>query len=261
MRIATWNVNSITARLPRLLAWLESTGTDVLCIQETKCSAEQFPYDELRALGYEAAVNADGRWNGVALLSKVGLDDVVMGLPGGPEYEGAQEPRAVSATCGPARVWSVYVPNGREVGHAHYTYKLGWFEALKAAVAEDAAGPRPFAVLGDYNVAPTDEDVWDPAVFVDSTHVTPAERAALAALREAGLSDVVPRPLKYDRPYTYWDYRQLAFPKNRGMRIDLVYANAPFAKAVSDAYVDREERKGKGASDHAPVVVDLDVQG
>ncbi|MGW7489868.1 exodeoxyribonuclease III [Streptomyces sp. NPDC054786] len=259
MRIATWNVNSITARLPRLLAWLESTGTDVLCIQETKCSAEQFPYDELRALGYEAAVNADGRWNGVALLSKVGLDDVVLGLPGGPDYDGVQEPRAVSATCGPARVWSVYVPNGREVDHAHYAYKLGWFEALKTAVAEDAAGSRPFAILGDYNVAPTDEDVWDPAVFVGSTHVTPAERAALTALREAGLSDVVPRPLKYDRPYTYWDYRQLAFPKNRGMRIDLVYGNEPFAKAVSDAYVDREERKGKGASDHAPVVVDLDV--
>ncbi|MFG2530428.1 exodeoxyribonuclease III [Streptomyces sp. NPDC048516] len=259
MRIATWNVNSITARLPRLLAWLERTGTDVLCLQETKCSAEQFPYDELRELGYEAAVNADGRWNGVALLSKVGLDDVVKGLPGGPEYDGVQEPRAVSATCGPARVWSVYVPNGREVGHAHYTYKLGWFEALKTAVAEDAAGSRPFAVLGDYNVAPADEDVWDPAVFEGATHVTPAERAALAALREAGLSDVVPRPLKYDHPYTYWDYRQLAFPKNRGMRIDLVYGNGPFAKAVSDAYVDREERKGKGASDHAPVVVDLDV--
>ncbi|WP_336048066.1 exodeoxyribonuclease III [Streptomyces sp. CA2R101] len=259
MRIATWNVNSITARLPRLLAWLERTGTDVLCLQETKCSAEQFPYDELRELGYEAAVNADGRWNGVALLSKVGLDDVVKGLPGGPEYDGVQEPRAVSATCGPARVWSVYVPNGREVGHAHYTYKLGWFEALKTAVAEDAAGSRPFAVLGDYNVAPSDEDVWDPAVFEGATHVTPAERAALTALREAGLSDVVPRPLKYDRPYTYWDYRQLAFPKNRGMRIDLVYGNGPFAKAVSDAYVDREERKGKGASDHAPVVVDLDV--
>ncbi|MEU5211459.1 exodeoxyribonuclease III [Streptomyces sp. NPDC020742] len=259
MRIATWNVNSITARLPRLLAWLESTGTDVLCIQETKCTAEQFPHEQLRELGYEAAVNANGRWNGVALLSKVGLEDVVLGLPGGPDYEGVQEPRAVSATCGPARVWSVYVPNGREVDHAHYAYKLGWFEALRKAVAEDAAGARPFAVLGDYNVAPTDEDVFDPAAFVGATHVTPAERAALSALREAGLTDVVPRPLKYDRPYTYWDYRQLAFPKNRGMRIDLVYGNAPFAKAVSDAYVDREERKGKGASDHAPVVVDLDV--
>ncbi|MEU2513699.1 exodeoxyribonuclease III [Streptomyces syringium] len=259
MRIATWNVNSITARLPRLLAWLESSGTDVLCVQETKCTAEQFPTDELRELGYEAAVNATGRWNGVALLSRVGLEDVVTGLPGGPDYEGVQEPRAIAATCGGARVWSVYVPNGREIGHDHYSYKLLWLEALRDAVAADAAAERPFAVLGDYNIAPTDEDVFDPAVFEGATHVTPAERAALAALRDTGLSDVVPRPLKYDRPYTYWDYRQLCFPKNRGMRIDLVYGNAPFAGAVKDAYVDREERKGKGASDHAPVVVDLDV--
>ncbi|WP_306336278.1 exodeoxyribonuclease III [Streptomyces sp. KL118A] len=259
MRIATWNVNSITARLPRLLAWLEATGTDVLCIQETKTTAEQFPADELRELGYASAVNATGRWNGVALVSKVGLEDVVTGLPGGPAYDGAEEPRAVSATCGPLRLWSVYVPNGREVDHAHYAYKLQWFEALKAAVATDAAGPRPFAVLGDFNVAPTDDDVWDPSLFVGATHVSEPERAALAALRETGLTDVMPRPLKYAHPFTYWDYRQLGFPKNRGMRIDLVYGNEPFAKAVSDSYVDREERKGKGASDHAPVVVDLDV--
>ncbi|MEU4209420.1 exodeoxyribonuclease III [Streptomyces sp. NPDC026206] len=259
MRIATWNVNSITARLPRLLAWLESSGTDVLCIQETKCTAEQFPVEALRELGYESAVNADGRWNGVALLSRVGLEDVVMGLPGGPGYDGVQEPRAISATCGGVRVWSVYVPNGREVGHDHYTYKLHWLEALRDAVSADAAGERPFAVLGDFNIAPADEDVYDASAFEGATHVTPAERAALAALRDAGLSDVMPRPLKYDHPYTYWDYRQLCFPKNRGMRIDLVYGNAPFAEAAKDAYVDREERKGKGASDHAPVVVDLDV--
>lgn len=260
LRIATWNVNSVGARLPRLLAWLESSGTDVLCIQETKCAADAFPTEEVRELGYETAINATGRWNGVALLSRVGLEDVAVGLPGEPGYpEEVPEPRAVGATCGPVRVWSVYVPNGREVAHAHYEYKLRWFEALTAAVAEDAAGARPFAVLGDYNVAPTDEDVWDPSLFEGMTHVTPAERAALAELRKTGLSDVVPRPLKYDRPYTYWDYRQLAFPKNNGMRIDLVYGNEPFAKAVKDAYVDREERKGKGASDHAPVVVDLDV--
>ncbi|KAF4409823.1 MULTISPECIES: exodeoxyribonuclease III [Streptomyces] len=259
MRIATWNVNSITARLPRLLAWLESSGTDVLCVQETKCTDEQFPREPLRELGYESAVHADGRWNGVAVLSRVGLTEVTTGLPGGPAYEGVQEPRAISATCGPARVWSVYVPNGREVGHDHYAYKLRWLEALRLAVAEDAAGERPFAVLGDYNIAPTDADVYDRSLFEGSTHVTEAERAALAALRESGLSDVVPRPLKYDHPYTYWDYRQLCFPKNRGMRIDLVYGNAPFAGVVKDAYVDREERKGKGPSDHAPVVVDLDV--
>ncbi|MGW7051565.1 exodeoxyribonuclease III [Streptomyces sp. NPDC054887] len=259
MRIATWNVNSITARLPRLLAWLESTGTDVLCLQEAKTTSEGFPAAELRDLGYACAVNATGRWNGVAVISKIGLEDVVVGLPGGPDYEGVQEPRAISATCGPVRVWSVYVPNGREVAHDHYAYKLRWLEALQKAVADDAAGERPFAVLGDFNIAPTDEDVWDPSLFVESTHVTPAERAALAALRDTGLSDVVPRPLKYDRPYTYWDYRLLGFPKNKGMRIDLVYGNAPFAAAVKDSYVDREERKGKGASDHAPVVVDLDV--
>jgi exodeoxyribonuclease-3 len=259
MRIATWNVNSITARLPRLLAWLERAEVDVLCMQEIKCGAEQFPTEQLAELGYQAALHCTGRWNGVALLSRGGLEDVVAGLPGGPEYEGAAEPRAISATCGPVRVWSVYVPNGREVGHPHYDYKLRWFEALRTAVAADAAGDRPFAVLGDYNVAPTDEDVWDPAVFEGSTHVTAPERAALADLRAAGLTDVVPRPLKYDRPFTYWDYRQLAFPKNRGMRIDLVYGNAPFAGAVKDAWVDREERKGKGASDHAPVVVDLEV--
>ncbi|MFK0172577.1 exodeoxyribonuclease III [Streptomyces sp. NPDC090306] len=259
MRIATWNVNSITARLPRLLAWLESSGTDVLCLQEAKIAEEQFPFEPLRELGYEAAVNATGRWNGVAVLSRVGLDEVVKGLPGDSGYDGAEEPRAVSATCGGVRVWSVYVPNGREVGHPHYAYKLQWFDALRAAVADDAAGGRPFAVLGDYNVAPADEDVYDVAAFEGLTHVTAPEREALAALRGTGLSDVVPRPLKYDHPYTYWDYRQLAFPKNRGMRIDLVYGNEPFAKAVSDAYVDREERKGKGASDHAPVVVDLDV--
>ncbi|MFD7231080.1 exodeoxyribonuclease III [Streptomyces sp. NPDC059881] len=259
MRIATFNVNSITARLPRLLAWLESSGTDVLCIQETKCTAEQFPADALKELGYESAVNADGRWNGVAVVSRVGLDDVVKGLAGGPAYGGVQEPRALSATCGGVRIWSVYVPNGREVVHEHYAYKLAWLEALKGAVAEDAAGERPFAVLGDYNIAPTDDDVWDRSFFEGMTHVTEPERAALAGLREVGLADVVPRPLKYDQPFTYWDYRQLCFPKNRGMRIDLVYGNEPFAKAVKDSYVDREERKGKGASDHAPVVVDLDL--
>ncbi|QHY99196.1 Exodeoxyribonuclease III [Streptomyces sp. S4.7] len=259
MRIATWNVNSITARLPRLLAWLESTGTDVLCVQETKSTLEQFPADALRELGYESAVNATGRWNGVALISRVGLDDTVKGLPGGPEYEGVEEPRAISATCGGVRVWSVYVPNGREVAHDHYAYKLRWLEALRAAVAEDSAGQRPFAVLGDFNVAPTDQDVWDPALFEGATHVTPDERAALAALRDGGLTDVMPRPLKYDQPYTFWDYRELRFPKNRGMRIDLVYGNGPFTAAVKDSYVDREERKGKGASDHAPVVVDLDL--
>ncbi|MFJ9604877.1 exodeoxyribonuclease III [Kitasatospora sp. NPDC101176] len=265
VRIATWNINSVTARLPKLLEWLESAKPDVLCLQELKCAADAFPHDEVRALGYETAAHGTGRWNGVAVVSRLGLEDVVRDLPGQPGYlaDGALlpdvEPRAVAATCGPVRVWSVYVPNGREVDHAHYRYKLEWLEALRLAAAGDAAGERPFAVLGDFNIAPADEDVYDVAAFEGLTHVTPPERAALAALGEVGLHDVMPRPLKYDRPYTYWDYRQLAFPKNRGMRIDLTYANKPFVDAVTDSYVDREARKGKGTSDHAPVVVDLDL--
>jgi exodeoxyribonuclease-3 len=259
MRVATWNINSITVRLERLLTWLESSGTDVLCLQELKCTPDAFPAEALRERGYEAAVHAAGRWNGVAVLSRVGIEDVSTGLTDTPAYEDVVEPRAVAATCGGVRVVSVYVPNGREVDHPHYAYKLRWLAALRATVADDAAGSAPFAVLGDFNIAPADEDVWDISLFEGATHVTDAERAALAALRETGLTDVVPRPLKYERAFTYWDYRQLGFPKNKGMRIDLVYGNRTFAKAVKDAYVDREERKGKGASDHAPVVMDLEV--
>jgi exodeoxyribonuclease III len=273
VRVATWNINSVNARLPKLVEWLASAAPDVLCLQELKCTTDTFPSEAVRELGYETAAHGNGRWNGVAILSKIGLDDVVRGLPGQPGYladdagaedaliasEPEQEARAVAATCGPVRVWSVYVPNGREVGHAHYAYKLEWLAALREAVREDTAGARPFAVLGDFNVAPTDEDVWDVSKFAGATHVTPAERQALADLREVGLADVFPRPLKYDHPYTFWDYRGLAFPKNYGMRIDLTYANKPFVEAVSDSYVDREARKGKGTSDHAPVVVDLSL--
>ena len=259
MRIATWNINSITARLPRLLEWLGSAEPDVVCLQELKVTPEAYPEDALRELGYESVVNAGGRWNGVAVLSKAGVEDPVVGLPGQPAYDGAVEPRAVAATCGGVRVWSVYVPNGREVGHAHYAYKLEWLAALKETAAKSAAGALPFAILGDYNIAPKDEDVWDISLFEGATHVTPDERAALHGLEEAGLAEVYPRALKYDVPFTYWDYRQLGFPKNKGMRIDLVYGNPAFGSAVKDAYVDREARKGKGASDHAPVVVDLEV--
>lgn len=258
MRIATWNVNSVVARLPRLLAWLESAKPDVMCLQELKCTTEGFP-PEVAELGYEVAAYGLGRWNGVAILSRAGLEDVRRGLIDEPVFEDAAEPRAIGATCGGVRVWSVYVPNGREPGHPHYAYKLRWLEALHGTTVAESTPDRPFAVLGDFNIAPTDDDVWDISLFDESTHVTGPERKALEVLREAGLRDVVPRALKYDRAYTYWDYRQLAFPKNNGMRIDLVYANAGFGDAVSDAYVDREERKGKGPSDHAPVVVDLTV--
>ena len=260
MRIATWNVNSVTARLDRLLAWLELAQPDVVALQELKCADAAFPTMPVQALGYEVATLGTGRWNGVALLSRVGLDEVTHGLTGQPQYEGADEPRAIGATCGGVRVWSVYVPNGREPGHDHYGYKLEWLAALRATVgAELTAEPsRPLAIIGDFNVAPTDDDVWDISVFEGSTHVTEPERQALADLRELGLADVMPRALK-GNPYTFWDYRNGALHRGWGMRIDLVYANPAFAGAVTDAYIDRDERKGKGASDHAPVVVDLDV--
>jgi exodeoxyribonuclease-3 len=256
VRIATWNVNSVVARLPRLLEWLQATAPDVVCLQETKIADAGFPSAEVGALGYEVALHGDGRWNGVAILSRVGLADVVRGLPGGPGFPGP-EARSVAATCGDVRLWSVYVPNGREPGHDHYHYKLAWLAALRDAVAADLGSTEQLAVMGDFNVAPTDADVWDPAVFAAATHVTPPERAALEALRATGLVDVLPRPLKYDHPFTYWDYRAGNFHKNLGMRIDLVYATSAVADAVTDAYVDREARKGKGPSDHAPVVVDL----
>ena len=258
MRIVTWNVNSVTARLDRVLAWLQAHQPDVLALQELKCTDQAFPLMEIQALGYEAATWGTGRWNGVALLSRVGMSDVTVGLTDQPEYEGAREPRAIGATCAGTRIWSVYVPNGREPDHEHYAYKLSWFTALRTTLtAEMSAAPdRPLAVIGDFNVAPTDDDVWDISQFVNSTHVTPAERSALADLRATGLVDVMPRALK-GQPYTFLDYRAASFGRGFGMRIDLIYANAPFAARVTDCWIDREERKGKGASDHAPVVVDL----
>ena len=270
MRLATWNVNSVKARLPRLLEWLDEAKPDVVCLQEIKAPEAGFPTDEVGELGYASAVHADGRWNGVALLSRVGLADVTRGFAGDPGYAGepdadaapllpaepVHETRAIAATCGDTRVWSVYVPNGRTPSSAHYQYKLVWLDALRAAVGEELAPGRRLAVCGDFNVAPADSDVWDPAAFVGSTHVTPPEREELRRLRDLGLRDVLPRPLKGDKPFTYWDYRAGMFHMDKGMRIDLVYASDALADAVTDAYVDREARKGKGPSDHAPVVVD-----
>ena len=258
MRVVTWNVNSVGARLERVLAWLEKNQPDVVALQELKCTDDAFPTMPIQGLGYEVATWGTGRWNGVALLSRKGLSDITIGLTDQPLYDDALEPRAIGATCDGVRVWSVYVPNGREPGHDHFHYKLQWFEALQATIAAElAASPDlPLAVIGDFNVAPTDDDVWDITQFTDSTHVTPEERAALASLRSIGLADVMPRALK-GNPYTFWDYRAAAFGRGWGMRIDLIYANEPFAARVTDAWIDREERKGKGASDHAPVVVDL----
>lgn len=261
MRIATWNVNSITARLPRLLQWLSETHPDVACLQETKVADDAFPVQAVGEIGYAVAAHGDGRWNGVAVLSRVGLRDIVRGLPDEPGFPDplTREARALGVTCGPLRVWSVYVPNGRTPDSPHYDYKLRWLAALRDAIVDDVKGEWAFVVCGDFNVAPTDADVWDPGAFVGSTHVTPAERRALAALRELGLTDVMPRALKGPHPFTYWDYRAGCFHKHMGMRIDLVYGDARFAGAVRDAYVDREARKGKGPSDHAPIVVDAEL--
>lgn len=257
MRLATWNVNSVRARLPRLLDWLAGVAPDIVCLQETKCAAEAFPRDEVEKLGYEVAAHGDGRWNGVALLSRVGLTDVARGFPGEPGFPDP-EARAIAATCGDVRVWSVYVPNGRSLDSPHYAYKLAWLRALRDALAVELADHRQLAVCGDFNIAPTDADVWDPALFVGSTHVTEPERRALRDLLDLGLVDVVPQPLKGPNPFTYWDYRAGMFHRDQGMRIDLVCVNAAFNERVRTAYIDREARKGKGPSDHAPVVVDVE---
>ena len=262
VRLATWNVNSVLARMPRLLDWLALVSPDVLCVQELKTA--EIPTAGLAELGYDVAVHASGRWNGVAILSRVGIAEVRRGLLDEPGYQPddamfeATETRAVAATCGGLRVWSVYVPNGREPGHPHYAYKLRWLDALQNTVEQELGTNPALAVLGDFNIAPTDADVWDPAVFATSTHVTAPERERLGALRALGLRDVLPRALKYDTPFTYWDYRAGMFHKNQGMRIDLVLATPAVADAVTDAYVDRNARKGTGPSDHAPIVVDLD---
>jgi exodeoxyribonuclease-3 len=256
MRLATWNVNSIMARLPRLLEWLDSSRPDVLCLQETKVADAGFPSAEIAALGYQAATHGDGRWNGVALLSRVGLDDATTGFAGEPGFPEV-EARAISATCAGVRVWSVYVPNGRELSHPHYQYKLAWLAALRDALrAQAGAGAPPLAVCGDFNIAPTDDDVWDPAEFAGSTHVSAPERAALAEILELGFTDVQPRALK-GRPFSYWDYRAGMFHKGMGMRIDLVLLARSLAERVTDAHIDREARKGTAPSDHAPVVVEI----
>ncbi|HEX6499916.1 MAG TPA: exodeoxyribonuclease III [Micromonosporaceae bacterium] len=255
MRLATWNVNSVRARLPRLLDWLDRARPDVLCLQETKIPDSDFPAKEVAELGYDTAAYGHDRWNGVAVLSRVGIDDVARGWPGEPGFPGP-EARAIAATCGGLRVWSVYVPNGRTPQSPHYEYKLAWLAGLRDVLAGEVGDGRALVVCGDFNVAPTDADVWDPALFVGSTHVTEPERRALAELRALGLRDVLPRPLKGPNPFTYWDYRAGMFHQDKGMRIDLVYATESFASAVRDAYIDREARKGKAPSDHAPVVVD-----
>lgn len=257
MRIATWNVNSVKQRLPRLLPWLDERRPDVVCLQETKLADEAFEQllgTELGGRGYELALNGEVQWNGVAILSRVGLEDVVHGLPGGPGFP-HPEARAISALCDGVRVHCVYVPNGREPDSEHYRYKLAWLAALRELVAADA---EHALVCGDMNIAPTDDDVFDPQAYVGHTHVTPPERAALAELQALGLHDVVRERWPEQRIFTYWDYRAGMFHQDLGMRIDLILAGERVAARVEAAWVDRQARKGKGPSDHAPVIVDLD---
>ncbi|WP_082376250.1 exodeoxyribonuclease III [Nocardiopsis sp. NRRL B-16309] len=262
MRIATWNVNSARARTERIGAWLDRSDVDVLAIQETKCRDDQFPASVFTDRGYEVAHHGLSQWNGVAIASRVGLDDVQVGFPGQPGYGEPEEveARAVGATCAGVQVWSLYVPNGREIDHPHYAYKLRWLEALReAGAARLAEDPRAqIAYVGDFNIAPEDTDVWDMAEFDGKTHVTGPERAAFTKLVDAGFAEVVRQYTPGPGVYTYWDYKALSFPKRKGMRIDFVLASPALSERVTGARIDREERKGKGASDHAPVIVELD---
>ncbi|MCW2826345.1 MAG: xth [Aeromicrobium sp.] len=262
MRIATWNVNSIRSRIDRVTGWLERNDVDVLAIQETKCREDQFPSLELSSMGYEVAHFGLSQWNGVALISRVGLEDVATSFAADQPQFGEPEvleARSIGATCGGVRVWSLYVPNGREVDHPHYVYKLAWLERLRQVAAgwlEDNPEAQ-IALTGDWNVAPQDDDVWDMSVFEGKTHVSVPERDAFRAVVDAGYADVVRPHTPGPGVYTYWDYQQLAFPKKRGLRIDFILASRALAARVDSAWIDREERKGKGASDHAPVVIEI----
>jgi exodeoxyribonuclease III len=257
VRIATWNVNSLKQRMPRFLPWLDERRLDVVCLQETKLADDALAEllgNALDDRGYEVAAHGEAAWNGVAIVSRAGLKDVVRGLDGAPGFP-HPEARAIFATCGGIRVASVYVPNGRQPGSEHYAYKLEWLAALREVVA---TGPDDTIVAGDMNIAPTDDDVFDPDAYVGQTHVTPPEREALAQLQALGLHDVVRDRWPGERVFSYWDYRAGMFHQDLGMRIDLILAGEPVAERVKAAWIDRHARKGSGPSDHAPVIVDLD---
>jgi exodeoxyribonuclease-3 len=264
VRIATWNINSIRSRIDRVEGFLQRHDVDVLAMQETKARDDQFPTDRLRALGYEVALHGVNQWNGVAIASRVGIEDVRRGFTDMPQYGEplASEARALGATCAGVQVWSLYVPNGRALGDPHLDYKLDWLARLRtAAQAWLAADPTAqIALTGDWNIAPQDDDVWDMEVFATSTHVSPPERAAFQGIVDAGFADVVRPHAPGPGVYTYWDYTRLSFPKRRGMRIDFALCSPALANRVTGALIDREERTGKGASDHAPVIVDLSDQ-
>lgn len=263
MRFATWNVNSIRTRVDRVIAFLERSDVDVLAMQEIKCKPDQFPIEAFEAAGYEVAVLGFNQWNGVAIASRTPIEKIVEGFAGQPGFGNPEvvEARALGVTVRPkdgtaTTIWSLYVPNGRELDHPHYAYKLAWLKALKADAASWlAADPTArIAMVGDWNVAPYDHDVWDASVFEGATHVSAPERAAFFAFAEDGWAEVTRG--RADN-YTYWDYQKLRFPRNEGMRIDFVYASPALATAVVGAEIDRNERKGKGASDHVPVIVEV----
>ena len=261
MRLATWNVNSLRARLDRVLAWLEHAQPDIACLQETKLADDAVPLLDFAALGYEVAHHGRGQWNGVAVLSRVGLNDIVAALPETEDWtdEGG---RFLAATCGDIRVASVYVPNGRVVGSEFYDAKLAWLDHLEAWVRAENDPGVPLVICGDYNVAPTDNDVWDPAAVHGATHVSEPERERIRRLEAWGLEDVLSRFHPEAGYFTWWDYRAGHFHKNFGMRIDHVLATAPLAARAVAAERDRDARKPSTypgiPSDHAPVIVDFE---
>jgi exodeoxyribonuclease-3 len=254
VRIATWNVNSLRSRIDRVEALLQRHDIDVLALQETKAREDQLPLMGLQSLGYDVAAAGFNQWNGVAIISRVGIQDVQVGFEGMPPYGDppAAEARAIGATCGGVRIWSLYVPNGRKPDDPHYVYKLDWLARLRDQATDWLDGET--ALVGDWNICPTDDDVFDPAQFVNSTHVTPAERAAFQALLDSGWAEVT---RAHAPGYTYWDYYRQRFERDRGLKIDFVLGSPALAARVTSAFIDRDERAGQGASDHAPVVVDL----
>jgi len=256
LRIATWNVNSLRARMPRVEEWLGYARPDVLCLQETKVTDAAFPVMAFQALGYETAFDGGaGRWNGVAIASRVGLEGVTPGFDDDPEAES----RSIGADCAGVRVWSVYVPNGREVASEHYEAKLAWLGRLHDHLGGSCDPGADLIVCGDFNVAPEDRDVYDPRRFVGATHVSEAEREALRRLLDWGLVDVFRRCRPEDKLFSWWDYRAGDFHEHRGMRIDLLLATGGLADRARMALIDRSARKGKQPSDHAPVFVDLEI--
>jgi exodeoxyribonuclease-3 len=255
VRIATWNVNSLRSRIDRVEALLQRHEIDVLALQETKAHVDQLPLMGCESLGYDVVAAGYSQWNGVALISRVGLEDVETGFADMPEWDGASEARAIGATCGGVRIWSLYVPNGRKPDDPHYVYKLDWLARLRACSSQWLDSDT--ALVGDWNICPTDEDVFDPAQFKNSTHVTPAERAAFQGFIDDGYVDVVRPHTPGPEVYTYWDYYRQRFERNRGLRIDFILGSPSLAGRVTHAFIDREERAGQGASDHAPVIADL----